>query len=75
MEGQPMAETHITLSIPDMNCGHCKASVEKAIASVDPDAFVAIDLPSRTAEIESASPLAEIQAALAAKGYPSAPAA
>lgn len=70
-----MAETQITLSIPDMNCGHCKANVEKAIASVDPDAFVAIDLSTRTAEIESSRPLADIQTALAAKGYPSAPVA
>jgi copper chaperone len=71
MEGQAMAEATITLSIPDMNCGHCKASVEKAVTSVDPDAFVTIDLGKRTAEIETAFGLAEFQDALAAKGYAS----
>jgi copper chaperone len=67
--------TTVILTIPDMNCGHCKANVEKAVTSVDPDAFVVIDIPSRRAEIESAAPLTDIQAALAAKGYPSSPAA
>jgi hypothetical protein len=26
----------ITLNVPDMSCGHCKATVEKAVAGVDP---------------------------------------
>ncbi|MCU0830649.1 MAG: heavy-metal-associated domain-containing protein [Rhizobiaceae bacterium] len=69
-----MAGTAVTLSIPDMTCGHCKASVEKAIASVDPDALVSVDLSNRTAEIESAAPLAAIRQALEAKGYTSEPA-
>jgi copper chaperone len=67
--------TTVTLTIPDMNCGHCKANVEKAIASVDPDACVAIDIPARKAEIESSAALSDLQAALAAKGYESSPAA
>ncbi|MGC1261520.1 MAG: heavy-metal-associated domain-containing protein, partial [Jannaschia helgolandensis] len=36
------------LNVENMTCGHCRASVEKAIASVDPAASVTVDLPGRT---------------------------
>jgi copper chaperone len=57
-------------SIPDMSCGHCKAAVEAAVASVDPGAQVRVDLPGRRAEVESRAPLAALIAALAEAGYP-----
>ena len=57
------------LNIPDMTCGHCKAAVEKAVASVDASAKVAVDLDARTAEIDSSADLAAILAALKEKGY------
>jgi copper chaperone len=62
----------ITLSIPDMSCGHCKASVEGAIAKLDPAAKVTVDLPGRRAEVESAASSEEIIAALVRVGFPSA---
>ncbi len=57
------------LNIPDMTCGHCKAAVEKAVASVDADAKVAVDLDTRTVEIDSSADLAAIMAALKEEGY------
>ncbi|MCY1127069.1 heavy-metal-associated domain-containing protein [Frigidibacter sp. RF13] len=63
------------LSIPDMSCGHCKATVEKTIAAVDPGAKVAVDLGSRTADITSGAATEAILAALKAEGYPATPAA
>jgi copper chaperone len=57
------------LSIPDMSCGHCKASVEKAVTSVDPAADIAVDLATRHVEITSASPVAAIISALKVAGY------
>lgn len=56
-------------SIPNMTCGHCKASVEKAVASVDPSAKVAVDLTTRNAEIVSTSTPAALMAALKQAGY------
>ena len=63
------------LSIPDMSCGHCKAVVEKTIASQDPAARVVVDLGTKTAEVTSTAALEAILAALAAEGYPAVPAA
>ena len=57
------------ISLPDMSCGHCKATVEKTIRAVDPAARIEVDLESRTAAIEVAD-LAPVLAALEEEGYP-----
>jgi copper chaperone len=57
------------LNVPDMTCGHCKAAVEKAVAGVDASAKVAVDLDTRTVEIDSNAGLATILAALKEEGY------
>lgn len=58
-----------TFSVPDMTCGHCKAAVEAAIASVDADATVAVDLATRTVAVTSTRPHAAVIAALRDGGY------
>lgn len=58
------------LSIPDMSCGHCKATVEKTIASIDPTAQVTVDLATRTVEVRSTAPDGTVLKALDAEGYP-----
>ena len=55
-------------SVPDMSCGHCKASVEAALARLAP-AAVAVDLPARRVTLKGAAPEAVV-AALAAIGFP-----
>ncbi|WP_457648741.1 heavy-metal-associated domain-containing protein [Profundibacter sp.] len=57
------------LNTPDMSCGHCKAAVEKAVASVDPSARVAVDLDTRTVDIDSRADLGAILAVLKEEGY------
>ena len=57
-------------SIPDMNCGHCRAAVETAMRELDPSATFAVDLDSRTGEIASAAPDEAVRAKLAEAGYP-----
>jgi copper chaperone len=59
-----------TFSIPDMNCGHCKAAVTAAIAKLDPDAQVVVDLVSRRATVTTVQPPAAVIAALATVGFP-----
>jgi copper chaperone len=56
-----------TLSVPDMSCGHCKASVEAALAPLA--AKVQVDLPARRVTAEGAAPEALIRA-LEAIGFP-----
>jgi copper chaperone len=59
----PMA----TLSVPDMSCGHCKASVEAALSPLA--SRVQVDLPARRVTAEGAPPKALIDA-LASIGFP-----
>jgi copper chaperone len=62
------------LTIPDMTCGHCRASVERAVAEVAPDARVTVDLAARTAEVEGAPDAGLVLAALRAAGFEATPA-
>jgi len=57
-----------TYSIPDMSCGHCKATVQKALAPFDASAKV--DPASKTAIVNSPAAQADILQALNAVGYP-----
>lgn len=43
----------IKFEVPDMTCGRCVGTVDKAIKAVDPDAVTKIDLGIRTVTIES----------------------
>jgi copper chaperone len=40
------------LSVPDMTCGHCRASVESALAPLPGMAAVTVDLPARQVKAE-----------------------
>lgn len=60
--------------VPDMSCGHCTASIDKALKAVDPEASVDADLASKTVTIASAKDAARLQAALEGAGYPATPA-
>jgi copper chaperone len=55
------------LSVPDMNCGHCKASVLTALSALPDVGQIVVDLDQRQVEA-NASPAAMI-AALAEIGF------
>lgn len=57
----------IRLSVPDMNCGHCKASVEAALKPIAQS--VEVDLALREVKVEGADPGAAM-AALDEAGFP-----
>ena len=61
------------LSIPDMSCGHCKAAVEAALATVPGSGPARIDLATRTAEVDGTAAVPALLAALAQAGYPAQP--
>ncbi len=56
--------------IPDMSCGHCKATVEKTIHSLDPDARIEFDMKARRISLDTRVEAEKVQTALAAAGYP-----
>ena len=56
-------------SIPDMSCGHCKATVEKTVAGLDPAARVAVDLTTRHVDVTSTSTPEALIAALKGAGF------
>lgn len=57
-----------TLSIPDMTCGHCKASVEAALAPLV--SMITVDLTARQVELQGAANLDTVLATLGEIGFP-----
>lgn len=66
--------TDLTLSVPDMSCGHCKAAVEGAITGLDASARVVVDLDAKTAKVATSAPKDDVLAALRNAGYAATPA-
>ncbi len=58
------------LSVPDMSCNHCKATVEAALGAVPGAGAVTVDLTARKVEIAGPAPAAALIQALDQAGYP-----
>ena len=43
----------LKLKVPDMSCGHCAQTIEKAVKSVDPSAHVQVDLAKKTVTVDT----------------------
>lgn len=60
----------ITFRVPDMSCGHCIATITRAVQSVDPDARLSADLERHEVVVTSARADAPtLQGAIVAAGY------
>ena len=59
-----------TLSVPDMSCNHCKASVEAALGTVPEAGSVTVDLTTRKVKVAGPAPATALIAALDKAGYP-----
>jgi len=55
--------------IPEMSCGHCVSSIEKAVGAADPAASVQADLDSRTIRVASSLSPNEVMHVLKETGY------
>lgn len=60
----------LKLKVPDMTCGHCVSTVEKAIKAVDATAVVKTDLGSKTVSVETSAAPEAISRAVDGAGYP-----
>lgn len=58
------------LSVPDMSCGHCKASVETALKALPDTGEISVDLPNRKVSVAGKAAPAAILAALDTIGFP-----
>jgi copper chaperone len=60
----------IRFYISNMTCGGCAKSVTKALLSVDPQARIETDPPTREVRVESALDESAFLAVLSEAGYP-----
>lgn len=58
------------LKVENMTCGHCVSRVTEAVKSVDPDAKVIVDLPSKLVRIDSMKNIEDLSNAMEEAGYP-----
>jgi copper chaperone len=63
--------TTLTLSVPDISCGHCKSSIEGAVGPLPGVDHAEVSIDDRTVDVTFDDPAtrAEIVAAIEAQGY------
>ena len=60
----------MTFNVPDISCGHCVATVTRAIKALDPAAEVTADLAAKIVTVASTATAAAVAKALDEAGYP-----
>ncbi len=58
-----------SLSIPEMSCGSCKTSIEKAISAADANSKIDVDLENKTVRVESSLEQSALLAAVEKAGF------
>lgn len=63
--------TELTLTVPDIHCGHCKSSIEGAVAEVAGVERVEVAIDTHTVDVAFADPAAvsDIVVAIEGQGY------
>ncbi len=63
--------TNITLSVPDISCGHCKTSIEGAVAELDGVDTVEVHIEEKTVDVAFSDSVAtdSIIDAIESQGY------
>lgn len=64
-----------TFRVDDMTCGHCVATITKAVQAADAGAAVTVDLARHLVSVESAGDAGRIAAAISEAGYTPVPVA
>lgn len=60
----------VQLKVTGMTCNHCVSMVNKAVATLQVDAKVAVDLAQQLVSVESSLTAEDLIAALDEAGYP-----
>ncbi len=53
-----------------LSCGHCVATVTKAVKALDTQAVVTVDLPTQMIKVETQKSLEDIASVIEKAGYP-----
>ena len=59
----------LKLKVPEMSCGHCAQTIEKAVKGVDRQAEVRVDLAAKTVTVDTTAPEQKVLDAVRAAGY------
>ena len=59
----------LKLKVPEMSCGHCAATIEKAVKSVDPTARVQVNLSEKTVTVQTQEQDEKISDVVRSAGY------
>jgi copper chaperone len=59
----------VELTIPDMSCGHCVATITRLVTERDEQARIEADLVSKRVKFSTRIPAAELNALLDEEGY------
>jgi copper chaperone len=59
----------IELNVPDMTCGHCVATIRKAVSGLDQSATCDVDLDAKRVTVGSVLPPSDFVEALEEVGY------
>lgn len=64
--------TRLTLSVPDISCGHCKSSIEGAVGSLDGISAVEVAIDAKTVDLDFDEAVVDLEAIVGAieeQGY------
>jgi len=67
-----MNMTTVTLSVPDISCGHCKSSIEGAVAPLDGVQSAEVTIDAKTVDVQFDESLVQLDAIITAiddQGY------
>lgn len=59
----------IELSVKDMTCGHCAATITGAVKALDPQATCEVDLAAKRVRVETAHSAERVRAAIERAGF------
>jgi copper chaperone len=59
----------IEMNVPDMTCGHCIATIRKAVSGIDEAATCDVDLDAKRVKVASLMPPSDFVEALEEVGY------
>lgn len=63
---------HVTLSVPDISCGHCKSTIEGALGKIDGINRAEVTIEAKTVTVsfdDAATDVEAIRAAIEEEGY------